>query len=516
MYPGQHVDAHPDKPALVVYGSGTIQTYRELDAAANRLSRVFRRAGLNPGDHVALCLENHPRFLEIVWGCEYAGLVYTALSTRLTAEELEYIITDCGAEALVTSAKQSGLVSTAAASSSRLKLRLMVDGVGDGFESYEDAMSAEAANPLDDRIAGCDMLYSSGTTGRPKGILPLFTSQPLETRVTVVTRLMNELFNMRADKTYLSPAPLYHSAPMRFCLATTAIGGTVVLMPQFDPESFLAALEDHRVTHTQVVPTMFVRLLKLPYEVRSRNDHSSLEVAIHAAAPCAVSVKRRMIEWWGPVLHEYYAGTEGNGLVYCDTKMWLEHEGTVGSSYLGTVHVLDEEGQDQPAGVQGDIYFEGGPQFEYHNDEAKTAASRNTKGWTTLGDVGYLDADGFLYLTDRKAYTIVVGGVNVYPQEAEDILVGHPKVMDVAVFGVPNEEYGEEVKAVVQPMHMPASHLEQSELERELLDYCTSRLSAIKCPRSIDFRPELPRHPTGKLYKRLLKEEWWGRSGRMI
>jgi acyl-CoA synthetase (AMP-forming)/AMP-acid ligase II len=318
---------------------------------------------------------------------------------------------------------------------------------------------------------------------------------------------------------YLSPAPLYHAAPLRFCMAFHRAGATVVVMEHFDAEQALELIERHRVTHSQWVPTMFIRMLKLPEDVRARYDMSSLEVAIHAAAPCPAAVKEQMIEWWGPILHEYYAGTEGNGFVYTNSQDWLAHRGTVGKALVGEVHILDEEGNELPAGEPGTIYFgatAGTPTFEYHNDPEKTAASRDARGrgWTTLGDVGYLDGDGFLYLTDRKAYMIITGGVNVYPQEAENVLAMHPKVADVAVLGVPNEDFGEEVKAVVEPLSMDDAG---AELERELIAYCREHLADVKCPRSVDFRAELPRHPTGKLYKRLLKDEYWaGHESRII
>ncbi|MCX7620790.1 MAG: AMP-binding protein, partial [Acidimicrobiales bacterium] len=322
------------------------------------------------------------------------------------------------------------------------------------------------------------------------------------------------LFDYNESMVYLSPAPLYHAAPLRFSMAVHQVGGTVIVMEHFDPEQFLALIESYKVTHTQVVPTMFIRLLKLPEEARKAYDLSSLQVAIHAAAPCPIAVKEKMIEWWGPIIHEYYAGTEGNGLVYCNSEDWLTHKGTVGRALLGKVHIVDEEGNELPPGEEGTIYFESDAQFEYHNDPEKTAASRLPNGWTTLGDVGRLDEDGFLYLTDRKAYMIITGGVNVYPQEAENVLALHPKVQDVAVIGVPNEEFGEEVKAIVEPVDMADAG---PELERELIEYCRQHLADVKCPRSVDFRPELPRHPTGKLYKRLLKDEYWqGHESRII
>jgi acyl-CoA synthetase (AMP-forming)/AMP-acid ligase II len=355
------------------------------------------------------------------------------------------------------------------------------------------------------------MLYSSGTTGRPKGVKVPLPEQPLGTP-SGVTLLLQMVFGGREGMVYLSPAPLYHAAPLRFGMAVHRLGGTLVVMEHFDAEQYLALVERHRVTHTQLVPTMFVRMLKLPPEVRARHDLSSLEVAIHAAAPCPIPVKQQMIEWWGPVIHEYYAGTEGNGFVYCNSEQWLAHPGTVGAPLGCTIHILGDDGVERPAGESGTVYFAGGAEFEYHNDPEKTADSRNEQGWSTLGDVGYLDGDGFLHLTDRKAYMIITGGVNVYPQEAENVLVTHPAVADVAVFGVPNDEFGEEVKAVVQPAVMPANDEEAAALARELIAFCRDQLADVKCPRSVDFRAELPRHPTGKLYKRLLKDEYWSEA----
>jgi long-chain acyl-CoA synthetase len=359
------------------------------------------------------------------------------------------------------------------------------------------------------------MLYSSGTTGQPKGVKVPVEHVAVGEGQDGVTTLSLLLFGASEETVYLSPAPLYHAAPLRFCRAAHKIGATVVVMEHFDPEEYLALVERHRATFSQVVPTMFIRMLKLPDEVRSRYDLSSLQAVVHAAAPCPVEVKARMIEWWGPIIHEYYAGTEGNGFVYCNSEDWLAHRGTVGKSIIGTLHILDDEGEEQPVGESGTVYFEGGTDFSYHNDPGKTKGSRDPKGrgWSTLGDVGYVDEDGFLYLTDRKAYMIITGGVNVYPQEAENVLAMHPKVADVAVFGVPNEDFGEEVKAVVQPIDMADAG---ADLERELIAYCKEHLADVKCPRSVDFREELPRHPTGKLYKRLLKDEYWAAAGRSI
>ncbi len=516
MFPGSHLDSHADKPAVVMTGSGFTQTFGELDAAANRLSQLLRAAGLEPGDHVAICMENHDRYLEVIWGCHYAGLVYTAASSRLTSHELAYIINDCGARVFITSKYKADQAADVVAETPGVELRLLLDDVIDGYEAYESAVAAQTAEPLEHRVAGLDMLYSSGTTGLPKGVVREFVEEPLESTGGPIVGLFQLLFGLDHQSVYLSPAPFYHAAPLRFCMAAQALGATVVAMEHFDAEAYLGAVETYRVTHSQVVPTMFVRMLKLDPTVRDRYDVSSLTCVIHAAAPCPVPVKKQMIDWFGPIIHEYYAGTEGNGFVYCSSDMWLAHEGTVGMPINCTVHICDEEGAELPQGESGTIFFESAASFEYHNDPEKTKASRHPQGWSTLGDVGYLDADGFVYLTDRKAYMIISGGVNIYPQEAENVLVTHPKVIDVAVFGVPNDEFGEEVKAVVQPREFPADDAESAALASELIMFCRTQLADVKCPRSIDFRAELPRHPTGKLYKRVLKDEYWSAAGRTI
>jgi len=513
MYPGEHAATDPDKPAYVMAASGEVVTYRQLDDEANRLSQLFRAAGLQPGDHVAFCLENHPHFLAVAWGAAYAGLYYTAISSRLTAEEVEYILNDCGARVFITSAYKADVAAEIVDRIPDVEVRLMIDGVVDGYEPYERAIAACAPEPLPDRVAGRDMLYSSGTTGRPKGVLPAAPADPID-KATGVTSLAQLLFGYGPDMVYLSPAPLYHAAPLRFTMGAQQVGGTAVIMEHFDAQEALALIERHQVTHSQWVPTMFVRMLKLPPEVRQRYDVSSLQAAVHAAAPCPVAVKEQMIEWWGPIIHEYYAGTEGNGFVYCNSADWLAHKGTVGKAILGQIHIVDENGDEVPVGDEGTIYFSGGGEFEYHNDPEKTRSSRNEKGWSTLGDVGRVDEDGFLYLTDRKSYMIITGGVNVYPQETENILALHPSVFDVAVIGVPNEDFGEEVKAVVQV----ADGVEPGpELERELIAYTREHLADVKCPRSVDFVDELPRHPTGKLYKRLLRDHYWeGHQSRLV
>ncbi|TVR25118.1 MAG: acyl-CoA synthetase [Ilumatobacter sp.] len=516
MFPGAHLDSHPDRPAVIMAGSGFTQSFAELDAAANRLSHLFRAAGLQPGDHVAICMENHDHYLEVIWGCHYAGLIYTAASSRLTSNELAYIVDDCGARVFITSKYKADQAAEIIDATPKVELRLMLDATIDGYESYEAAVAAQPAEPLAERVAGMDMLYSSGTTGMPKGVLRSYVEEPLESTGGPIVPLLQLLFAVDDSSVYLSPAPFYHAAPLRFCMAAQSLGATVVGMEHFDAEGYLAAVEKYSVTHSQVVPTMFVRMLKLDPAVREKYDVSSLKAVIHAAAPCPVPVKKQMIEWFGPVIHEYYAGTEGNGFVYCNSEQWLAHEGTVGMPLNCVLHICDDEGNEVPQGESGTVFFESEATFEYHNDPEKTKSSRHPKGWSTLGDVGYLDEDGFLYLTDRKAYMIISGGVNIYPQEAENVLVTHPKVVDVAVFGVPNDDFGEEVKAVVQPKEMPADEAGAEALANELIQFCRTQLADVKCPRSIDFRPELPRHPTGKLYKRLLKDEYWQAAGRQI
>ncbi|MET0144603.1 MAG: AMP-binding protein [Ilumatobacteraceae bacterium] len=516
MYPGAYVDRDPDKPAIVIASTGAVTTFAELDAAANRFSRLLRDAGVEPGDHVAMCMENHPRYLEVVWGCHYAGAVYTAASSRLTSGELTYIVDDCAAKVFVTSRYKADQAAEIVAGTPGVSLRLMLDGTIDGYESYEAAVDTQSAEPLPDRLAGDDMLYSSGTTGMPKGVMKPYVAKPMETSPGPVVGLCQLLFGVTPDAMYLSPAPMYHAAPLRFCMSVQALGATVVQMDHFDAEWFLELIERYRITHTQVVPTMFIRLLKLPDEVRGGSDVSSLEYVVHAAAPCPAPVKEQMIDWFGPVIHEYYAGTEGNGFVYCNSEQWLAHRGTVGAPIACTLHIVGDDGEEVPTGESGTIYFEGGNPFEYHNDPAKTQGSRHPKGWSTLGDVGYVDGDGFLFLTDRRSYMIITGGVNVYPQEAENVLVTHPKVVDVAVFGVPNDDFGEEVKAVVQPVAMPVDAQAAAALAGELITFCRANLADVKCPRSVDFRPELPRQPTGKLYKRHLKDEYWAAAGRHI
>jgi len=513
MYPGSLAKSIPDKPAYIMANSGQVVTYGQLDEASNRAAQLFWSLGLRPGDHIAFCLENHPRFFEICWAAQRSGLYFTAISSRLTPTETEYIVDDSGAQVFVTSSAKGDLAEELLGKCSGLKARFMTDRAQTGYASWEEATANQPAAPLEQELEGAQMLYSSGTTGRPKGVKHPLSHQPAGS-VPPLLALITAAYGATEDSVYLSPAPLYHAAPLAYNMAFQRVGATCIIMESFDPLAALQLIEAHGITHSQWVPTMFVRMLKLPEETRTQFDLSSLQVAIHAAAPCPIPIKEAMIDWWGEVIHEYYAGTEGNGFVMINSEEWLAHKGSVGRSPNAVIHILDDEGEPLPRGEIGTIYFESDAKFEYHNAPEKTAGARSPQGWTTLGDVGYLDDDDWLYLTDRKAHMIISGGVNIYPQEAENRLITHPKVQDVAVIGVPNEDFGEEVKAVVQPMDMGDA---SPALAQELMDYCRQKLAGIKCPRSIDFQSELPRHPTGKLYKRLLKERYWeGHSSQIV
>ena len=514
-YPGHWASIAPSRVAAIDAGTGATMSYGELHAFAMRFARMMRRRGLGVGDHIAWCMENRLEFLAVAWGSVYAGLHYTTIPHTLHAEEMAYIVNDCGAKAFVATPYKATEAAALLGLTPGVEHRFALGGQLDAHERLEPVLATESDAPMAGLIEGVDMLYSSGTTGKPKGVK--VQSQGGALGSTNPMLMMSKLlFGFSGDFVYLSPAPLYHGAPLRFCLTAQRAGGAVVIMPKFDAEGALAAIARYRVTTSQWVPTMFTRLLQLPAEARAKYDLSSLTHAVHAAAPCPIPLKKQMIEWWGPILHEYYSGTEGAGFTYVGSQDWLAHPGTVGRPLVGSVHICDDEGNELPVGEAGTVYFDSGARFEYHGDAQKTKESRHAKGWTTFGDVGRVDADGFLYLTDRKAFMIISGGVNIYPQEAENVLAVHPKVYDVAVFGVPNPEFGEEVKAVVQPIDWPATDGARAALEAELIAYCREHLASLKCPRSIDFRPELPRHATGKLYKRQLRDEYWGGRGDII
>jgi long-chain acyl-CoA synthetase len=505
MHPSVHAAQSPNALALIMAETGATLTYAQLDCATNKIANGLRALGVKVGDVIALMAENSPAFFEIVWGAQRAGLYYVCISSRLTAGEVAYILKDSGARYLFASATL-GDVAGAAAREAGLAGGFAIDGEIAGFKPYAAFRDAQAATRVADETSGADMLYSSGTTGRPKGVKRALSGAAIDAADPLLM-MTSALYGFNPDTRYLSPAPLYHAAPLRWCQAVHRLGGVTVLMEKFDPAFYLSLIAKHQINATQLVPTMFVRMLKLPPETRAGYDVSCLKMAVHAAAPCPVSVKEQMMAWWGPVIFEYYAGTEGNGFVAVTPQEWLAKKGTVGKAILGEIKICGDDGEELPAGQEGVIYFAGGPSFSYHNAPEKVAEATNRHGWTTLGDVGYLDADGYLFLTDRKAFMIISGGVNVYPQEIENLLITHPKVADAAVFGVPNVDFGEEVKAAIQLMN----HAEAGpEMKADLLAFCRANLSAIKCPKSIDFHEALPRHATGKLYKRLLRDVYWG------
>lgn len=506
LQPGAHAAIDPHRPAVVMAASGEIITYGQLEERSLRVARMLHDAGLRAGDHIAVMLENHPRYFEIFWGAIRSGLYLTPINWHLKVDEAGYIVRDCGATAFFTSSAVSEVAAQLEPQLDNVRLRLMLDGTVPGYDSYEDAIAKFPAEPLADQTEGSIMFYSSGTTGRPKGIKPPRNPMPYGTGGGALVLLMQHMFGFTADAVYLCPAPLYHAAPLSWSAVSQRLGATVVVMEKFDPEACLGAIQRHRVSHVQFVPTHFVRMLKLDAAARSAYDTSSLTMVVHAAAPCPVEVKRQMIDWWGPIISEYYAGSEGNGFCTLNSEQWLAHPGSVGQSVLGPVHICDDEGNELPVGETGQVWFESPAVFEYHNDPAKTASAFNSRGWSTLGDIGHLDSDGYLYLTDRASHMIISGGVNIYPQEVENELTMHPKVADVAVIGVPNADLGEEVKAVVV---VAAGATPGVDLEREIIAFCRSRLAHFKCPVSVDFVDELPRLPTGKLLKRELRKQYW-------
>ena len=514
MHPSIHARTTPDKPAYIMAGSGETVTYRQLDERSNQGAHLFRSLGLETGGSVAFLLDNHPRYHELLWAAQRSGLQFTAISSKLTAGEVQYIVGDCRAKVLVTSKALGDLAVQLAPLIPGVKL-YMVGGTEPGYEAFEPARDAQPITPIADESAGSVMLYSSGTTGRPKGVKRIAAEagpQPIDAP-NMLTQLGQALYGWTPDSVYLSPAPIYHAAPLGWTMAVHALGGTVVVMEKFGEEDALRLIEKYKVTTAQWVPTHFVRMLKLPPEARTRYDLSSLKAVFHAAAPCPVPVKQQMIEWWGPIINEYYAGTEGNGLCAINSEEWLAHKGSVGRCITAQMYICDDEGEPLPPRAEGLVYFTGGGQFEYYGDAEKTADSRNKNGWSTLGDVGWMDEEGYLYLTDRKSFMIISGGVNIYPQEIENLLIGHPKVADVAVVGAPHEEMGEQVVAVIQPADWAAAG---PELAEELAVWTRAQLSHVKAPRRYDFMQELPRHATGKLYKRLIRDAYWGKADSKI
>lgn len=509
MHPRIHAESQPEKIALVMARTGESLTYGELERRANQAAHALRKLGLKTGDTMAIACDNRLEFFDIYWAAQRAGIILVLLSARLKLDEIAYIVNDSGARALLVSDAMADTARAVAASRDKVPglMQLLPIGPVDDLTDWICLCGAQSTDPIADEHIGGRMVYSSGTTGRPKGIrFASASGTPVQPNPAAV--LFNRLYGLDGETIYLSPAPLYHSAPMGMTAGIQSVGGTAIVMDKFAPEAFLQAIERWKVTALMAVPTMFIRLLALPPEVRARYDLSSLRTVIHAAAPCPPPVKRAMIDWLGPIVEEFYAGSEGNGHVTISSAEWLARPGSVGRAVVGEIHICGDDGSELPIGETGTIYFGGGRAVTYHNDPAKTVSAHNPlhPDWSTMGDVGRVDADGYLFLSDRKDFMIISGGVNVYPQEVEDLLITHPDVADAAVFGVPHPDFGEEVKAVIQPQDWNAAG---DALAADLIAWCRDRLADIKCPRSVDFERQLPRAETGKLYKKELKARYW-------
>ena len=505
MHPSKYAAERPSHPAIIMASTGEVVTYGEMESRANQTARFFRNANLRPGDVIAICMDNKsPKHLEIAWGAQRCGLYFTCISTKLKTEEICYILEDSEAKFLFASSSLAESISALPDILPNVNYYSVGEDIH-GFQDYATVIAHLDDALMEDGLAGADMLYSSGTTGKPKGIKPPLSGGPFN-EPTSNAEITNRVFGIDQNSIYLSPAPLYHAAPLRWCMAVHRLGGTTVVMERWDELDCLSTIEKYRVDSAQFVPTHFVRLLKLPQEDRNRFDVSSLTMVVHAAAPCPVEIKEQMFSWFGPIIHEYYSGTEGPGMCYISPEEWLSHKGSVGKSIVGEIRICNDDGDPLPQGQEGTVYFEGGPQIDYHNAPEKSREATNKRGWGTMGDIGRVDAEGYLYLTDRKSFTIISGGVNIYPQEIENTLVNHPDVMDVAVIGIPDSDLGEAVLAVIQPIDMTMA---SDELAEELIQFTRDRLSNLKSPRRVEFRKELPRHPNGKLYKKQLRDEYW-------
>ncbi|MBA3652653.1 MAG: AMP-binding protein [Actinobacteria bacterium] len=497
----------PDRMAITSAAGN--RTYGELNARANQVVRALRRRGLAPKDAVALMCGNRPEFAEVFAACLRAGFRLTPINWHLTGDEAAYIIDNCGAKAFIADARYAAAAEAAAAQSPGATVRLAIGANGDdvvAFEPYGDVVLAEDDGDIDDPSAGTTMLYTSGTTGRPKGVTRRGAAP---TATSVATAFSYD----PATDVALCTGPLYHAAPLAFSLNVPLLQGMgIVLMDGWEAEETLRLIQEHRVTHSHMVPTMFHRLVTLPDDVRSKYDVSSLRALLHGAAPCPVAVKQALMDWLGPIVWEYYAATEGWGS-FVTPEEWLAKPGTVGKpSFEDGVRILDDDGKPAAVGVVGTLYLKAPEvgRFEYFGDPDKTAgAYLDTDDYFTLGDMGYFDGDGYLFLTDRSANLIISGGVNIYPAEVDAVLLNHPAVQDAATIGVPNVDWGEEVKAVVElkPDYSPSDGL-----AAELIAHCKASLAGYKCPRSVDFIDALPRHDTGKIYKRFLRDQYRQRA----
>ncbi len=504
MYPQTYAKEFPDKPAFIMGKSGEVVTYGQLDRVSNKGAHLFRQLGLQTGDCMAIYMENRVDFMQIAWAAYRAGLYIALIATHLKTDEVKYILENSDSKVMVTSRKLADIAREASAGSIKAEHSFCVDGVLAGMKDWRSAVQPLPDTPIADESRGQEMLYTSGTTGRPKGVKVPLAKEGFVKRAPDM-EIYIKVWGFGKETVYLSPGPLYHAAPFRTTLMVMFAGGTNIIMEKFDAEDYLRLVEKHKVTMSQVVPTMFVRMLALDNKTRNKYHLSSLRQIIHSAAPCPIEIKERMLDWLGMIISEGYGGSEGVGATTINSQEWVAHKGSVGRAVFGKIHILDDDGNECAPDNIGHIYFETQRPFEYHNDPEKTKRAHSRKGYISCGDIGYVDEAGYLYLTDRKDHMIISGGVNIYPAEIENVLIMHPNVMDVAVFGVPDDDFGECVLAVIELLKGVAP---SEELAEELIDYCRSKLSKIKSPKNIEFIDELPRTSAGKLRKHELKERY--------
>jgi long-chain acyl-CoA synthetase len=493
----------PDHPAVIVGETGSTITYRELDMRSRKLAGYLIANGITKGDHIAIMMANSGDYLSVCWAAQRLGLVYIPINWHLAPDETAYILENSDAKALIVSDHVRPVLEKISENLQHIAVGLTTGPSFGIFKNLNHILERIDDDPDVGYHEGNIMFYSSGTTGRPKGIarkqgeIVWGHFAPLDT-------YLRTTYGLDPNTVYLVPAPLYHAAALVWAMNVSRGGGTVVVMEKFDPLEALRLIEAHRVTHAQFVPTMFVRMLRLSEADRIKFSLSSLKCVLHAAAPCPMQIKYQMIDWFGPIIHEYYAGSERNGLAAVDSATWATRPGTVGRAVFGQIHIVGEDGNELPTGQDGLIYFSGGNEFEYYKDPTKTAAAFNELGWSTLGDIGHIDEDGFLFLADRRTDLIISGGVNIYPKEVEDVLIQHPAVSDVAVIGLPNVEYGQEVKAIVE---LNTDVAPSGQLAEDMISFCRSRIAAYKCPKSVDFAT-LPRLPNGKMLKRQIRDQY--------
>lgn len=507
MYPDVSALADPDRVAFVMANSGATMTYGEYQAGANRIAHLLRAAGLTDGDHIAILMESGLPLLWVIGAAERTGLYFTLIDAKSSADEAAWIVNDSTAKLVVTSRQLSAVAAQLPRRCAGVDRWLMSDGPDgqDDFDSLATCMETFPATPVSGERLGISMMYSSGTTGRPKGIYRPMPDCDPRSQLPVFAAVA-DLYNLRPGLTFLQPAPMHHAGGQMPTALTTRLGGKTVIMERFDARRFLELVDEHQVTNTLVVPTMLARILALPDRVRSSASLSSLQCIVTGGAPCATSVKERIIDWLGPILVECYGGSEASGVTRCDSREALQRPGTVGQAKVGEVVIRGDDGSECPPHTVGEVWFRGATNFAYFNDPQKTAEAVDGDGtMSTMGDIGYVDEDGYLFLTDRAAFTIISGGVNVYPQEVENLLANHPDVVAVAVFGVPDDDLGETVKAVVQLRHDVVA---DDAMAEALIDFCRGRLARPKWPRSVDFTADLPHTSTGKVDKRRLRDAY--------